>query len=270
MNNLTYFFKGMKLEQAWQGDFDFLANTGMPLEQLQQLQVVCENAPTDAADIYRFLADKDFLFRSIYKKEKNVSREEQFVFPFIKGKTIPDGIKEVVGPIGTQTSKYHHETLQQHAAVVAANLVDVGIEKALAVKLALLHDIGKKYTSATNKIGEVCFYEHAPVSAFIAGYWLRQWPISKRLAKKIVAVIYSHTFPYASWNITKHWKTGEPVDYRRDFYKRQLIGYCSGNTAMADYIMSLIDTFAKCDEGILEFNSVFAEKFIRGYGLIHE
>ena len=263
---LTPYFKKLSLAQAWEGDFRPLSMAGMPPEQLTCLMEICKNAPKSIKASYDFLVDKDPLFRSIYGEGSLIGQEEQFVFPFIVGKKIPEDIKEVVGPIGTQTSKYHQETLQQHAELVAANLIDTGIDKDLAVKLAVLHDIGKKYTSATNAVGGVCFYNHAELSAFIVSHWLRQ-SCDEKTAKEIVAVIYGHMLPFTSWNVEKHWKTGEPVNYRQDF-SGQLLLFMDNDVASADRIMSAIDTFAKCDEGVTEFSSIILEKIARGHDLI--
>ena len=261
---LTPYFRNLPLSEAWTGDFGLISMYGMPPGQLECLKEICENTP---ASFYDFLTDKDPLFRSIYSEGTFVGQEEQFVFPFITGKKIPEDIKEIVGPIGTQTSKYHQETLLQHVDLVAANLVDAGIDEALAVKLAVLHDVGKKYTSATNAVGGVCYYGHAEISAFIAGHWLREI-YDEKSAKEIVAVIYGHMFPFTSWNVSKHWKTGEPVNYRQDFYEGQLLRYCDGDTAFVNHIMLLIDIFSKCDEGVAEMTPAILEKIARGHALI--
>lgn len=263
---LTPFFRSLSLAEAWNGDFDLLSAAGMSSEQLKCFMEICKNTPTSTRDIYDFLIGKDPLFRSIYGKGNFIDQEEQFVFPFIVGKKIPEDIMEVVGPIGTQTSKYHQETLQQHVELVMANLVDAGVDESLAAKLAVLHDVGKKYTSATNAVGGVCFYNHAEISAFIAGHWLRK-SCDKGLAKEIVAIIYGHMLPFTSWNVEKHWKTGKPVNYRQDFYE-QLLCYTDNDTTVADRITSNIDTLAKCDEGVSEFSPIILEKIARGHGFI--
>ena len=263
---LTPYFRNLSLKQAWEGDFDVLTRAGMLVKQLGLLRDICKTAPESPATIYDFLVKKDPLFRSIYGIGHLHGGEEIFDYPFIVGKKIPEGTKEVSGPIGEQTSKYHRETIQQHVALVAENLVDANVPKDLAVILATLHDIGKKYTTATNKVGDVCFYNHGEVSAFITGYWLRQM-YDERRAKGIMAVIYGHMLPY-SWNVTTHWKTGEPVDFRRDFYEGELLPYCYYDVVFAREIMSLITTFSSCDEGVSEFTPVILNKIARGQKLI--
>ncbi len=263
---LTPYFKKISLAEAWEGDFGILSMNGMPPGQLKHFMDICKNVPADARAVYDFLVEKDPLFRDIYGDGIFFNQEEQFVFPFITRKRIPEDVKEVTGPIGTQTSKYHQETLQQHVELVAANLVDSGVDEELAIRLAVLHDVGKKYTSATNKVGGVCFYNHAEISAFIAGYWLRQ-SLDEKSAKEIVAVIYAHMLPFTSWNVEKHWKAGEPISYRQDFYE-VLLRYMDNDVVAVDRIMSTIDVLSKCDEGVAEFSATILGRIARGHSLI--
>lgn len=273
MDNLSSYFKDMSLSDAVGAKYETLCNLGMPARLLQELHGICKMS-LGAVGVYQFLHIEDDLFTTIYGEgEIGNDGVKRFVFPFVKGKQIPDGIKEVCGPIGTQTSKWHQENLQQHAALVAANAVDAGMHPTMAVALAVLHDIGKKYTAATNKFGGVCFYGHAKVSAFIAAHWLTNWmyPLNQEMVRDITLVIYAHMFPHDTWPTTKHWKTGEPVDYRGDFYK-ELLDYFGGNKVEADHIMELIDTFEKCDIGVEDevFSAETKEKIKRGEKLILE
>ena len=271
MNNLTVFLNDMSLSNAASAKFETLCDLGMPAKQLQSLHDVCSMS-LDTVGAYQFLHAEDDLFTAIYGEgEVGSDGAKSFVFPFVKGKQIPDGIREVCGPIGTQTSKWHQENLQQHAALVAANAVDAGIKPTMAVALAVLHDIGKKYTAATNKFGCVCFYGHAKVSAFIVTHWLRNWKhsLSSEMARDITLVVYAHMFPHDTWNVTTHWKTGEPVDYRGDFYK-ELQEYLGGDKAEANRIMALIDIFEKCDVGVEDaaFSEEIKQQIKRGEDLI--
>jgi len=138
------------------------------------LLAICENRPADLEEIYHFLDQPDALFNDIYQEREVRDSVFFYTYPFIHGAAIPDNIEEVIAPIGTQTSKYHHENLRDHVALVAANLVDAGLSSTLAVQLAVLHDVGKKYTAATNKVGDICYYNQEAVSALIAKYWLRR------------------------------------------------------------------------------------------------
>ena len=262
---LTPYFKNLPLAAAWEGDFGLLSMNGMPPGQLKHLMDICKNVPENAKAIYDFLVEKDPLFRDIYGDGTLINQEEQFVFPFITGKQIPEDIKEVTGPIGTQTSKYHQETLQQHVELVVAYLVDNEVDEELAIQLAVLHDVGKKYASATNNVGGICCYNHAEISAFIAGHWLRA-SLDEKSAKEIVAVIYAHMLPITSWNTKKHWRTGEPVDYAQDFYG-QLLRYCENDKVSADRIFFLICRFAVCDNGVTEFTPAILEYIAKGHAL---
>lgn len=271
MENLTAFFNHMSLQDAVDAKYETLCNLGMPAKLLQDFHDVCSMS-MDTVDAYQFLHAEDNLFADIYDSgEIGDDGVKRFVFPFVKGKQIPEGIKEVCGPVGTQTSKWHQENLQQHAALVAANAVDAGINPTMAVALAVLHDIGKKYTAATNKFGGVCFYGHAKVSAFIVAHWLKNWthPLSSEMVRDITLVVYAHMFPHDTWNVTTHWKTGEPVDYRGDFY-RELQEYLGGDKAEANRIMALIDIFEKCDVGVEDavFSEEIKQQIKRGEDLI--
>ena len=76
-------------------------------------------------------------------------------------------------------------------------------------------------------------------------------------------------FPHDTWNVTTHWKTGEPVDYRGDFY-RELQDYLGGDKAEASRIMALIDIFEKCDVGVEDvvFSEEIKQQIKRGEDLI--
>lgn len=263
---LTPYFSNLTLAEAWEGDFDILAERGMPQNQLEALKDICKKTPNGASDVYDFLTNKDPLFRDIYGNGIFIDQEEQFTFPFIKGKKIPSGFREVVGPIGTQTSKYHKETLTEHVELVAAHLVEHAFGEELARWLATLHDVGKKYTSVTNRVGEVCFCNHAEISAFIAGHWLRQF-LNYKSSKEIMAIIYAHMLPSTSWNVTEDWRTGEPVNYAEDFYQ-ELLRFCKNNKVFADHIFSRIYLFSLCDVGVTEFTPAIFEKIAKGHRLI--
>lgn len=251
MNNLTDYFNDMSLRDAYDADFDTLLKMGMPADLIERLHDICSMS-LGARGVYQFLNVEDELFTRIYGEgEIGDDGVKRFVYPFVAGKVIPEDVKEVFGPIGTQTSKWHYETLQQHVALVAANAVEAGLPPKLAVALAVLHDIGKKYTSATNKVGGVCFYGHAKVSAFIAAHWLANWmyPMDWEMMRDIVVVVYAHMFPHTTWKDKTHWKTGKPVNYRQDFYE-ELLAFCEGDKEATNRLMEIIDTFEKCDVGV--------------------
>ena len=263
---LTPYFRNMPLAAAWEGDFSLLSMAGMPPRQLVYLSDVCRDGPKSIIGMYEFLSKDDSLFHAIYGTGYILNLQHMYKYPFVAEKTIPNGVKEVVGPIGTMTSRYHRENLQQHASIVAANLVDAGMNKTTAALLAVLHDVGKKYTFATNKSGEICNYNHGELSAFIAGHWLRKL-IDEETAKVIVATIYGHMLPHNSWNVSTHWRTGEPVNYRRDFF-HQLLRFYRKDIVVSNSIMSMIDLFATCDRGVTEFTPGVMNRIERGRALI--
>ena len=249
---VTKFFKGVSLSQIWRGDFRPLAENGMPEEQVNALRQVCENAPKS---VYEFLVDADDpLFRNIYGDGLiDIDGRTIFSYPLVKMKKMPADMKPATGPIGTQTSKYHQEDILQHVALVALNLVNNGVSEELAKKLALLHDVGKKYTSATNKIGEICFYGHAEVSAFIVAQWLKKdESIDELTAKKIVAVTYGHMFAFL----------GYPEGFQTE------LAILLGDDDVAAETIDLIEKFSGCDEGVTEFTDEIMAKIATGQKLL--
>ena len=263
MNNLTAYFNEMSLQDACDAKFETLLKLGMPADLLRDLHGIC-NMSLGARGVYQYLHIEDELFTRIYG-EGEIGRDgvKRFVYPFVVGQQIPDGVVEVCGPIGTQTSKWHYETLQQHAALVAANACDEGLHPKMAVALAVLHDIGKKYTAATNKYGGVCFHGHAKVSAFIAAHWLSHWmyPMDWETMRNVVAVTYAHMLPHDTW---------KDNDQARGEFYRELVAFCDGNKDDAADLMSLIATFEKCDVGVETevFTPELVAKIKRGEDLI--
>ena len=67
--------------------------------------------------------------------------------------------------LNIQTSKYHKETLLDHIAFVTHEMKYTGY---LGITIAILHDIGKKFTVKYNKDGEICYYGHEKISAQLA------------------------------------------------------------------------------------------------------
>ena len=263
---LTKYFSKISLQKLWDASLDDFEN--IPETQRLMLLAICENRPANLEEIYHFLDQPDALFNDIYQEREVRDSVFFYTYPFIHSAAIPDNIEEVIAPIGTQTSKYHHENLRDHVALVAANLVDAGLSSTLAVQLAVLHDVGKKYTAATNKVGDICYYNHEAVSALIAKYWLRG-TASQTTVKYIVATIYAHMLPYTDWQRATDFKTGLPRDFRHEF-ELQLKDFYDGHHGDIQRTMELIDLLAKCDEGILEMRPEYAQKIARGRELIHE
>ncbi len=265
---LSKYFRNLSLEDCWAANFNDLINAGMPDDQIAQLKAVCSNPKLAPQDAYLFLAHRDPLVEGMYEHVPTDEHNDVYKYPFINA-AIPDGVTEVVDRFGTQKSKYHSETLLQHVAIVAAGLVEEGVSKDRALKLALLHDLGKKYTCATNKVGEICFYNHAQVSAFIASHWLDTGRYEDEdEVKIIVAAIYAHMYPLHEWSIEKDWRTGNPVFHRKGFYDKLNLLYCDYDSDMANEIMSLVDKMAKVDVGVSVIDAKVEEKIAKGQKII--
>ena len=125
-------------------------------------------------------------------------------YPFaVPDKKIKDGLKKFSGPIGAQTSTYHQETIREHLCCVTARLSNTeidGLDKQDILLTALLHDAGKKYTAGTNAKrqsdtdphGQLCFYGHEKVSAYITARVLKDMGYSREKAEVLVTAIYNH------------------------------------------------------------------------------
>lgn len=93
-----------------------------------------------------------------------------------------------------QTSKYHQEGLMDHIALVTSRVGLAIMRDSLIIKIAILHDLGKKYTIKINPRGEVCYYDHEHLSALIAKDMIDNGVIemSEEDAKITFAVIDAH------------------------------------------------------------------------------
>lgn len=75
--------------------------------------------------------------------------------------------------LNLQTSRYHKETVMSHIALVVFNMThnydyDYDDIDELGIAIAILHDLGKKYTIKINNSGDICYYGHEKLSAEIA------------------------------------------------------------------------------------------------------
>lgn len=103
-----------------------------------------------------------------------------------------DTCYSVISSLNVQTSKYHKETLLDHVALVTYNMIKkCGIDK-LAVTIAILHDIGKKYTIKVNNNGDICYYNHELVSAQLAVDVMNNGNYTPDEIKIVTAVIEAH------------------------------------------------------------------------------
>ena len=74
----------------------------------------------------------------------------------------------IIESLNIQTSKYHKESLLDHIAMVTYRKNEKFENDKLALTIAILHDIGKKFTIKVNNIGDICYYNHELVSSQIA------------------------------------------------------------------------------------------------------
>ena len=201
--NFASYFNGMTLQEAWEGDFDLLAKRGMPAKWIDALESICQKDMSTALEVYGFINEEDRLVATIYYQQELGGHDGSFFYPFVDDEEIPDGVEKVSDNIAYLTTESHQETIQQHACLVADSLRERDLfSRRVTAWLAAAHDIGKKYTAATNAEGELCFRNHAIVAAFIAGHWLRhrretvsedqQFFLSD---KGMVATIYAHALP---------------------------------------------------------------------------
>jgi hypothetical protein len=237
------------LETIWDSirlneQFDNFALNRVVNEQFEDLQ-----------SMYNFLFEYDWLTHEVYGEPE----EDGFVFPFAV-KKVKEGVKEYHGMIGDQTSAYHKETVTEHTAMVVSNFVGEHIASERLATIATLHDVGKKYTSGTNNKGEVCFYAHDTVSAYLAGRWLYGLYDDDEI-KLIIAVIFAHMLPKTAW-------TEKPE--KKEEFKKELITFFEDDEGQAETAMSLIERLSNADEGCATKEEVVAarEKIRRGERII--
>lgn len=75
--------------------------------------------------------------------------------------------------LNIQTSKYHQELLLDHIAIVTHKMHELTMftsrkQNKIAVAIAILHDLGKKFTVKINHAGEICYWNHESLSANLA------------------------------------------------------------------------------------------------------
>lgn len=73
-----------------------------------------------------------------------------------------------IDDLSVQTSKYHTEDLIDHISMVAARINRECSNDKVALAIAVLHDLGKKFTIKFNPANEICFYGHEEISAKLA------------------------------------------------------------------------------------------------------
>lgn len=82
-----------------------------------------------------------------------------------------------INTLNDQRSKYHQECLTDHIAIVAhkmhtMTMFDSRNRNKIAVAIAILHDLGKKFTVKINQTGDICYWNHESLSADLARDYL--------------------------------------------------------------------------------------------------
>ena len=197
------------------------------------------------SDWFHFLGEPDVLTDAIYGKP---DEHGNILYPFAI-ENHPGRVKEHVGPIGDQYGRWHLETLQEHVAMVAARLLESGLSATESATLAVLHDIGKKYTAGTNSRGEMCFYGHAVMSAIIVAihgrclpYFLTTWDL-----RVGIGVVYGHTFPWSEWS-------SHPE--KKQMYLEELIDLFDGDATEAYLVIRMIERLDSADVGCKTFEEL--------------
>ena len=145
------------------------------------------------------------------------------------------------GFIGDQASRYHQESIRTHLYADLVRMRELHGDDFNMELAVLLHDAMKKYTAATNKRGEVCFYGHEKVSAYFAAKVYKQLGYSKEEAKPYIAMIHGHMLPKTLWSNPKSGNS-DYAKYVEEFGQKQ-----------ADMVILL----SRCDTGIKAGDLVF-------------
>lgn len=127
------------------------------------------------------------------------SSSSRITFPWASRRTaqkaVEKGIQMYTGQFGDQTSQWHKETLIEHTYM---DMYSIAVKEphaedlTEAVLIAALHDVGKKYSGATNGRGEMSFWGHEKISAFLACGMLEALHYPDDLVQEIVTVIFWH------------------------------------------------------------------------------
>ena len=266
-----YYFRNMPLEKVWEGDFKLLAEQGMPTEWVEAFEKVCRMDMSSAQEICEFFSQGDDLVDAIYGEYRVYGKDDVFFFPLVDDASVPKDTEKVCARVGELRSKGSWWDSKEHACLVASlHDEEIMLRPEESVYLAAVHDIGKKYTAATKAKDELCFPEHATVSAFIAGHWLRNRrkkeaiPEKKQFRisdKEMVAIIYAHMFPK------------EVEDYRNKFWS-ELLAFLGGKSLVTSHTMDQIHVFSFCNKDAADFDEEktcsFYEHLEKGGHLIYE
>lgn len=206
-------------------------------------------------EIFDFIDKPDELTDVIYGKPDN---QGIITFPFAVEEA-ESGVVECRGKLGDQTSRYNKENMKQHTAMVAGKLFERLDCPRMAACYAVLHDCGKKYTCGTNSKGDLCFYGHATVSAYLAGAWMRNlYGTDGDSLMMVIVVIAAHMLPNADWRINR--------EKRDEFFEDFHVLFDEANEARLE-AERLIDTIAESDRGCLTEAEVKSQKALIDKGL---
>ncbi len=134
--------------------------------------------------------EEDDLTKIIYKKS---DENNLIIFP---QKKLKCDVPPYMWKIWEQTSRYHKETILEHIAMVIAWISRETNNDTNMQLVALLHDAWKKSTTWTNQRGEICFYGHEKVSAYLAATIYRQLWFTKEEAEPYIRIIHDHMLPF--------------------------------------------------------------------------
>lgn len=202
-----------------------------------------------------------------------VKNGDKITIPYAGSKLIKSmknkGVNNImINGLGDQSSQYHQESLNTHIGSVVGRLAEQEMERANEtgkfncdlLLVGLCHDIGKKYTIAANKKGDVCYYNHEALSAYITARLLKKMNVEEERASIIVGAIYGHLKPKL-WNSMYDAKKGETEEQVFERHKNE---YVSANgTSGLDLAFKILDA----DTGYKNIDEIQKDSEIIGDGL---
>ena len=247
---------------------DILSNVYSEEEKtsIPELEEVIENLESPS-DIFDSLTQSDSLADKIYKKDD----KGEFIFPKVdekakswlekdKNKTV-----EHVGNIGDLTSAYHKENLKQHTALVVKKLSKENIDskrKGLSLLTALMHDIGRKYTTQTSQqeksstderfkigdevTGQLIAPEQEKLSAYMTARYFKNLGVSKEEATPYIATIFYQNKLKTDWSKDVENKGDSELPSEFEHFMKEY----------GDEAYNLLRSLSAADKGILSYKSL--------------
>ena len=180
-----------------------------------------------------------------------------------RGTYLVENLKEgrftEISSLNIQTSKYHQELLMDHIAIVVHKMYEmVKLEneetKKIAIAIALLHDIGKKYTIKINAVGDICYYNHEQLSADLSKVFLRsRGNFTEDEINMIYIVIHQHL----------------QLKLIKDYIARRC--YVEGfKKIYGEKAYEYIEMLNVCDQGIPEGIPIDYDYIKKGYSIIDD